>query len=102
MATHQSKPTYIDAAQFDGNNGLDLQAIAGTHAMDGAGHYLVPNFDYADYWWPDRQDKDYVAVLWTAQGWKGVKVGYWLCRLADGTLDTCTEDEFNDKYEPVP
>lgn len=101
MATHQTRPTYIDAIQFDGNNGLDIQAIAGEHAVDGAGHYNVPNFDYADYWWPERTDKDFIAVIWTPSGWVGVKVGYWLCRKADGSLDACSEEEFNSTYEAI-
>jgi len=102
MPTHETKPEFIDAVQFDGNNGLDIQAIAGTHAVDGAGHYTVPNFDYADYWWPDRTDKDYVGVLWTGSGWVGVKVGYWLLKKADGTLNALPDDEFNSCYQAVP
>ena len=101
MATHQTKPDFIDAVRFDGNNGLDIQAIAGNHPIDGAGHYTVPNFDYADYWWPSRSDASIVGVLWTPNGWEGVRVGDWLFRCSDGSLGVLSDEDFNAKYQAV-
>lgn len=100
MATHKTKPEYIDAIQFNGNNGLDIQSIAGVHYLDAAKHYPIPNFDYADYWWPQAKASGVVAVVWTEHGWKGVRVGDFLCRyVTTGYLDACTPEEFATLYD---
>ena len=86
MAKYKTVPLTVDAIQFTGANKANIQNIAGTRSVDPGGKYLVPNFDDADSWQPDRADKTVVAVINLNGEWKGVKIGDWLVRDSTGAI----------------
>lgn len=98
MARFKTKVVYIDAVKYDGSNGATIQTLAGTHYVDYAGKYAVPNFDYATTWLPEVPE-GIVGVIWNGTGWLNVAVGDWIVRDASGKLNVMKEADLVSGYD---
>lgn len=96
--TYVVKPATYEAIQYDGKDTTvsDIQTFTGSHALDKAGRYMVPNFDDAVNWWPDV-DPTMPKVLWDGNDWVGVHVLDWIVKQG-GSFSVMSNADFTAKF----